>query len=219
MKMALSEMVRSKERHMNVQEFKSFLEENKDNDDLKAVVGEVFQPSSLDAALETFKGSKEMQSFIDRIETKGIEKYQKNHEQELEEKAQKLAEEKFQSMSQEDPKDLELKKLRKEFENERKERMVEKNKNLALGLLQEKKLPSGFSDFLVTDDEEKTKERFGAFSSLMDSVLEEKTKQALSGVKSDPPSSSSNAIDSEPAPDASAEEWKEYWRSQKNKEK
>lgn len=199
---------------MQTEEFKKFILDNKDNEDLRAIVGEVFNPT-LDDALKRFEGSKDYKSFVDRVQTKGIEAYMKNHGEELEQKAETLAEEKLKSMQEKDPKDLELEKLRKEFESERRERLTEKNKNTTLSLLQENKLPAGFADFIVTADDEKTKERFDSFSNLMSTVIEETQKQALSGVKTDVPNNTSMGANGEPGADATKEEWLEYYKSQK----
>jgi hypothetical protein len=101
-----------------------------------------------------------------------------------------------------------------EIKQKEKNEMLQKNKNLALTTLSEKKLPTDIMDFLVTDEQEKTKENIDLFSQMMESYT--------TSIKNNKMASNNTVLPGkdevltggkipEPAEGASKAEWKEYW--------
>lgn len=137
---------------MNLEDIKKFLSENKEQEDVKAYLGELSAVSAdkVKGYLETLEGMKLIQPKLDSHFTKGLETWKQNN-------LDKIIEEEVRKRNpQKTPEQLELEKLRKEIEDERKARNRETLVNKALKVADEKALPKGIIDFFIAEDEENT---------------------------------------------------------------
>lgn len=137
---------------MNLEDVKKFLSENKEQEDVKAYLGELSAVSfdKVKGYLETPEGMKLIQPKLDSHFTKGLETWKQNN-------LDKIIEEEVRKRNpQKTPEQLELEKLRKEIEDERKARNRETLVNKALKVADDKSLPKGIIDFFIADDEENT---------------------------------------------------------------
>ena len=137
---------------MKLEDVKKFLSENKDQDEVKAYLGELSAVSAdkVKGFLETKEGKSLIQPKLDSHFTKGLETWKANN-------LEKIIEDEVNKRNpQKTPEQLELEKLRKEIEDERKARNRESLVNKALKVADEKSLPKGIIDFFIADDEENT---------------------------------------------------------------
>ena len=137
---------------MKLEDVKKFLADNKDQDEVKAYLGELSAVSAdkVKGFLDTDEGKRLIQPRLDANFSKGLETWKQNN-------LDKIIEEEVNKRNpQKTPEQIELEKLRKEIEDERKARNRESLVNKALKVADEKKLPKGIIDFFIADDEENT---------------------------------------------------------------
>lgn len=131
---------------------KKFFTDNKDNPDVKAYLGELSAPTveGVKGFLDTEEGKKLLQPRLDAHFTKSLETWKTNN-------LEKLIDEEVRKRNPgKTPEQIELEKLRKEIEDERKARNREALVNKALKIADEKALPKGVIDFFVGEDEDGT---------------------------------------------------------------
>lgn len=153
---------------MNLEEIKAYLESNKDQDDVKAFLGELSAVSQekVKGYLQTEDGRRLIQPELDRYHAKSLESWKQNNlESIVEEELRKRNPEKS-------PAELEVEKLRKEIEDERKARTRASLKNKALEVASEKGLPKEVLDFFVADDEETTMANLSTFEEAVKSAIQ-----------------------------------------------
>lgn len=153
---------------MNLEEIKAYLESNKDQDDVKAFLGELsaVSPEKVKGYLQTEDGRRLIQPELDRYHAKSLESWKQNNlESIVEEELRKRNPEKS-------PAELEVEKLRKEIEDERKARTRASLKNKALEVASEKGLPKEVLDFFVADDEETTMANLSTFEEAVKSAIQ-----------------------------------------------
>lgn len=144
---------------INLEAVKKFLAENKDDEGVKAYLGELSAVSAdkVKGFLESEEGKKLMQPRLDSHFTKGLETWKQNN-------LEKLIEEEVNKRNpSKTPEQLELEKLRKEIEDEKKARNRESLVNKALKVAKEKSLPDGIIDFFIAEDEENTLSNLSKF--------------------------------------------------------
>lgn len=153
---------------LTLADIKKFLTDNKDQAEVKTYLGELSAPTSegVKGFLDTEEGKKLLQPRLDSHFTKSLDTWKTNNLEQL------ITEEVNKRNPTKTPEQLELEKLRKEIEDERKARNRESLVNKALKVAKEKNLPDGIIDFFVAEDEE------GTTSNL--AKLEEEYKKALS---------------------------------------
>lgn len=137
---------------MKLEDIKQFFSDNADNDDVKAYISELSTPTAegVERYLDSPEGRKLLQPRLDQNFTKGLNTWkEKNLDKLIEDEVKKRNPEKT-------PEQLELDKLRKEIEDERKARNRETLVNKALKVAKEKNLPDGIIDFFIAEDEENT---------------------------------------------------------------
>ncbi len=141
-------------------------------------------------SLDTFKGKiekdKDFKSFIDSLKdkhlNKGLETWKENN-------LDKLVDEKIKELyPEEDPKDLELKKLKQEMENMKREAQIEKLRNKALKIATERNLPTDLVDYFIGENEETTLKNLETFEETFTHNLEVKVKERLKQDSYTPPS-------------------------------
>ena len=168
---------------------KELLELIKDLEDDDSI-DEISELASKFGSLDTFKKKieedKEFKSFIDSVKdkhaSKSLETWKENN-------LDKLIDEKIKEMyPEEDPKDLELKKLKQEMENMKREAKREKLRNQALKIATEKGLPTDLVDYFIGENEETTLKNLETFEKTFTENLETKVKERLKDNSYTPPS-------------------------------
>lgn len=140
------------DKKLTIEDVKKFLADNKDQADVKTYLGELsaLTAERVEGFLDTPEGRKLLQPRLDTNFTKGLNTWkEKNLDKLVDEEVKKRNPDKTTEQ-------LELEKLRKEIEDERKARNRETLVNKALKLADEKKLPKDIVDYFIADDEEKT---------------------------------------------------------------
>ncbi|MGX2958038.1 DUF4355 domain-containing protein [Peribacillus sp. JNUCC 23] len=137
---------------INLEAIKKFLSDNKDQDDVKTYLGELSAVSAdkVKGFLDTDEGKRLVQPKLDAHFTKGLETWKTNNLETL------ITDEVNKRNPQKTPAEIEVEKLRKEIEGERKARNRETLVNKALKVAKEKNLPDGIIDFFIGEDEDGT---------------------------------------------------------------
>lgn len=152
---------------MNLEKVKQFLEDNKDNEEVKLFLEELRRPTREDVEgfLETDEGRKLLQPRLDQYFTKGLNTWkEKNLEKLVEERVKELYPEETEEQKR-------IRALEKKIEEaERRERQKELL-NKAILAATEKGLPTDMVQFFVSEDEETTLSNLNMF--------EEKYKAAV----------------------------------------
>ncbi|WP_255233658.1 DUF4355 domain-containing protein [Bacillus altitudinis] len=163
---------------MNIEEIKQFLEQNKENEEVKAFVGELSAVSAdkVKGFLETEEGKKVLQPRLDQHFTKGLETWKDNN-------LKKIVEEEISKRNpSKTPEQLEIEKLRKDMESERNARNREKLVNTALKVADKKTLPKDVIDFFIGENEESTIENLGkleeSFNAAVQAAVDAKFKES-----------------------------------------
>lgn len=146
---------------MKKSELIELLKNNKDDEDIdevlknaepvKALVGSGLTLDAFKSKLESDPNFKSfMDSEKDKHATKSLETWKTNN-------LQKMVDEEYKKQHPEaDPKDTEIAKLKKQFEDMQKESIKKDLTNKALKTMTEKKLPADLVNFIVGQDEDTT---------------------------------------------------------------
>ena len=163
---------------MNIEEIKQFLEQNKDNEEVKAFVGELSAVSAdkVKGFLETEEGKKILQPRLDQHFTKSLDTWKENN-------LEKIVEDEVSKRNpSKTPEQLEVEKLRKEIEAEKAARNRETLVNKALKAADEKKLPKDVIDFFIGENEDSTLENLSkleeSFNAAVQAAVDAKFKES-----------------------------------------
>ncbi len=180
---------------MNIEEIKQFLAENKDNEEVKAFVGELSAVSAdkVKGFLETEEGKRLIQPRLDSYFTKGLDTWKSNN-------LESLIEEELQKRNpSKTPEQIELEKLRSEIERERAARNREALVNKALNVADEKQLPKGVIDYFIGEDEETTLANLSKFEETFNAAVQNavdiKFKESGTNFEKGDPSPASGSVD------------------------
>ena len=174
----------------NFAEVQTYLEAQKENTEVKTYM-DTFR---VQPTLEAFKGltntNAEYKSFMDsekdKHSTKGLETWKTNN-------LDKIYQERFTKENPTaDPKDVELNKLKAEFESMKNATVKEKLTNKTLKQFQELKLPSELVDFIVSDSEETTTKNLETLKAIFASHDEAIKTEFAKGNSYTPPGSKGN---------------------------
>ncbi|MDR4436060.1 MULTISPECIES: DUF4355 domain-containing protein [Bacillus subtilis group] len=149
-------------------EVKKFLEENKENEEVKAFVGELSAVSAdkVEGFLETDEGKRLIQPRLDSHFTKGLETWKANNLDALvDAKVKELYPEETEEQKR-------IRKLEKELEDQKTAAQREKLLNKAVSYASEKQLPADVVEFFIGDDEESTMKNLGAFEEKYNAALQ-----------------------------------------------
>lgn len=165
------------------------IEDDKDVDETLATSELATKFGGLEAFKQKINTDKEFKSFIDSLKdthlSKGIETWKTNN-------LQKLIDEKVKELyPEDDPKDLELKKLQQQMEDMKKETLRKELTNKALKKMTDEGLPTDLVDFLVGADEETTTKNIDLFKEKFTSKLETTVKERLKDNSYTPPAGGS----------------------------
>lgn len=130
---------------------------------------------------EEIELEKKIEAESDRKLAKALEKKRKEWEEKQQEAIQKALEEKerLSKLSEKERESEELSKERKKLEQERAEHNRRVLRADAVDDLQEKGLPSNFSDFLLGEDAESTLENINNFKTAFDEAVNAAVKEKL----------------------------------------
>ncbi|MFP7238132.1 DUF4355 domain-containing protein [Bacillus altitudinis] len=180
---------------MNIEEIKQFLEQNKENEEVKAFVGELSAVSAdkVKGFLETEEGKKLLQPRLDQHFTKGLETWKENN-------IGKIVEEEVSKRNpSKTPEQIEVEKLRKEIEAERAARNRETLVNKALKAADEKKLPKDIIDFFIGENEDSTLENLSkledSFNAAVQTAVDGKFKESGREIERGNGASHSSGVD------------------------
>lgn len=155
---------------MDLEQVKQFLNENKDDKEVSAYLGELRQPTAQDVEgyLDTADGQKVLQPRLDSYFTKGLNTWKENNLNKLvDAEVKKLNPEMTEEQRQ-------INELKQQLEDQRKEAAREKNMNKAISHATDKQLPanSDLLSFFVGDDEESTLNNLGVFEETFNSAIQ-----------------------------------------------
>ncbi|MGM5473795.1 DUF4355 domain-containing protein [Bacillus pumilus] len=180
---------------MNIEEIKQFLEQNKENEEVKAFVGELSAVSAdkVKGFLETEEGKKVLQPRLDQHFTKGLATWKENN-------LEKIVEEEVSKRNpSKTPEQIEVEKLRKEIEAERAARNRETLVNKALKAADEKKLPKDIIDFFIGENEDSTLENLSkledSFNAAVQTAVDGKFKESGREIERGNGASHSSGVD------------------------
>ncbi|WP_425203988.1 DUF4355 domain-containing protein [Priestia megaterium] len=164
---------------MNLEEIKSFIDENKEQEDVKVFLqGYQSQPSVEELqkfALEHEEGKKWFDSQRDKHFSKGLETWKTNNLESI------IAEELKKRNPDKTPEQLEIEKLKAQFAELENAKTRETLKNKALTVATEKKLPTNILDFFIGQDEDSTVSNLTAFEEAMQAYVTAQVEERLKG--------------------------------------
>ncbi|ACA55035.1 DUF4355 domain-containing protein [Clostridium botulinum] len=157
------------------------IEDDKDIDEILAT-----KFGGLEVFKQKINTDKDFKSYMDsekdRHYNKALDTWKANN-------LQSLIDEKIKELyPEDDPKDLELKKLQQEMENMKKEKIKEQLTNKALKIATEKGLPSQLVDYFIGQDEETTNKNLETLEKVFTEKLETTVKERLKDNSYTPPS-------------------------------
>lgn len=204
---------------MTQEEFKKFLEENATSEDVQKIIGDYAPKPKLEDLLQSEDYSKKFQSLLDSEKTKAVEAFK---EKTLPKRVEEEVAKKLEQKNHKDPWQIKLEEmqkqqeeLQKKLEDKEKAEQRERLRNKALQTASEKGLPSNMVDYFLGEDEDSTVENLNLF----EKTLSEYGKKIKEGVyknkNTDVPSKeSTTSAQGTPGPNASKEEWIEYYKKQ-----
>ncbi|HGO2879360.1 TPA: DUF4355 domain-containing protein [Staphylococcus aureus] len=154
---------------MNIEEVKSFLEEHKDDKEVKDYLSGLKTVSVDDVKgfLDTEEGKRFIQPELDRYHSKGLESWkEKNLENLIEQEVQKRNLEQSEEQKR-------ISALEKELEKRDAEAKREKLRSNALGKAQELNLPTSLVDRFLGDSDEDTEQNLKALKETFDKYVRE----------------------------------------------
>ncbi|MED3441964.1 DUF4355 domain-containing protein [Bacillus subtilis] len=151
-----------------LEEVKKFLEENKENEEVKAFVGELSAVSAdkVEGFLETDEGKRLIQPRLDSHFTKSLDTWKANNLDALvDAKVKELYPEETEEQKR-------IRKLEKELEDQKTAAQREKLLNKAVSYASEKQLPADVVEFFIGEDEESTMKNLGTFEEKYNAALQ-----------------------------------------------
>lgn len=203
---------------MTTEELQQFLAENKDDDNVRKVLQQ-YVPKDINALMEDEDFAKKLNSYLDSEKSKAVASFEANT---LPKKVQERVEKELENRNKKEPWQIELEKMQTQLEEtnqklaekERAERR-EQMRNKALQIATEKKLPTKLVDFVVSDDEETTTKNL----EMLESTLTEYGKNIKQNIyqnnNPEVPAKETEGKAGEPGPNATKEQWKQFYANQR----
>lgn len=174
---------------MTVEEIKKFLEENKEDEQVKSFV-EGLQGNKSVSVQEIEKLANEndevkrwLDSIKDKHASKSLETWKSNHLEKI------IQDEIKKANPQKQDWEIELEKVKAELEKERTEKKREQLSKKALSIASEKNIPTSIVDYFLGQDEESTIENLGKFEQAMKTYVDVKVQERIKSSSYTPPSS------------------------------
>ena len=158
---------------MDLQELKQYLESNKDNSDVQAVINEFKTVSEEDVRsyLDTDEGKRFIQPTLDRYHNKSLQTWKDNNLQNL------VEDEVAKRNPQETEEQKRIRKLEEELENRDKAAARKDLETKALKIAQEKQLPIDLVNYFVGEDEDTTSENLDKLKAQIESSVQAQVDQ------------------------------------------
>lgn len=171
----------------NFNEVKEYFEQNKDNEEVKGFIGNFKEVPTLDMFKEKIEKDEDFKGYINSLKdshfSKSLETWKSNNLQKLVD-AEMLK--KNPSLT---PEQLELQNMKKEIENMKKEKARVEMSAKYKDVLNEKKIPSNLTDFLLNnEDEEVINSNITLFEESMKSYIDNMVNERLQQGSYTPPS-------------------------------
>ena len=151
-----------------LEDVKKFLEENKENEDVKSYLNELSAVSAdkVNGFLDTEEGKRLIQPRLDSHFTKGLDTWKANNLDALvDAKVKELYPEETEEQKR-------IRKLEKELKDQKTAAQREKLLNKAVSYASEKQLPADVVEFFIGEDEESTMKNLGAFEEKYNAALQ-----------------------------------------------
>jgi hypothetical protein len=168
---------------ITLEDVQKFLNDNQEDKDVKAYLGELKQPTAEDVEgfLDSAEGKKLLQPRLDQNFTKGLNTWKEKNLQKLIDEAVKEAN------PDETPEQKRIRELEEKIANTEKESQREKLLNKAVSHASEKGLPTDIVSFFIGEDEETTLTNLGTFeekyTAALNKAVDEKFKSGGRDVK------------------------------------
>lgn len=160
---------------MNFEEIKAFLNENKDNEDVKILLKEMIDEKILNDILETDTAKRLLQPKMDRYFAKGLETWKQNN-------LNKIVEEEIaKRFPPETPEQKQIRELQQKLQEMEMATKREKLQALKLKALSEQGLPAKLSDFINVDNEELLPEVINTLKEVWTTSIESVINERLKG--------------------------------------
>lgn len=193
---------------MNINDVKQFIEENKDNEEVKNYIGGFITSGRVEEFLNSDDGKKLLQPKLDSYHSKSLESWKMNNIEKL------LDAEVKKRFPAKDEREIEVEKLRLEVEKMKQEKLHETLKNKALTYATEKKLPVNLVDYFLGADEEGTIKNLNSLEEVFNAHIQNQVEERLKSNNYTPPKSNSQSTD---ISKMSMEEYANYWQEQNKK--
>lgn len=199
---------------MNLEEIKNYLNENKEDEEVQALLKEFnsINQDDIKDFLDTDDGQKLLQPRLDSYFTKGLNTWKENN-------LDKLVAEKLKEINPEQtPEQIELQQMKAELEEMKNAKIRESLKNTALTQATEKNIPTSLVDYLLGTDEETTTANLETFEEAMKQYVDKQVKQRISDSSYEPPADdeSGKAFTKEQIASMSPEEINKNWNEIKD---
>lgn len=177
---------------MDLKEIQTFLETNKENEEVKTYLNSFRVEPTLEVFKSKLESDKDFKSFMDSEKdkhyAKALETWKTNNLNTL------IDEEIKKRFPEADPRDTELAKLKAEIEKIQKDSIKKDLKNKALEIATNKKLPIELIDFLVSDNEENTVKNLEKLESVFSTSIEALVQERLKTGSYTPPKGDSSNV-------------------------
>ena len=152
---------------MDFEEFKQYLEENKDNSDVQSALKGFTTVSADDVRsfLDTDEGKQLIQPTLDRYHSKSLETWKANNLDSI------IEEEVTNRTPQETEEQKRIRKLEEELQNRDKDAKRKDLQNKAFKLAQDKGVPTDLVDYFIGEDEESTSANLDSLKEHFDTTV------------------------------------------------
>lgn len=207
---------------MDKEQLKQFLSENSSDEDVQSVLSEYAPKPKLEDLLSSEEYSKKFQSLLDSEKSKAVESFKQNT---LPQRVEERVKEELSKKDKKDPWQIKLEEmeqkqseLMKQLEDKERAENRERLRNKAFKTVTEKNLPSDLVDYFLGEDEETTMENLKVLEETLSSYEKKVKNSVYRNKNTDIPSSkeADGSSGDKPSPDASKEEWMEYYRKHKS---
>lgn len=195
---------------MNITEISTYLEDNKDSEEVKTLVGSLQKPLSKETVeeyLSTEEGKKLIQPTLDSYFTTGLNTWK-------EKTLPKVVEEEISKRYPAETEDQKrIRALEETIRQTEREKNLAQIRSKALSTLSEKKLPQGVVDFFTSDTEENLDADITKFEEIFNQAVQAAVEERLRSAGRTPFESSSST-DSANIDSMSMKEYEAYRRKQ-----
>jgi hypothetical protein len=164
---------------MSFEEIKKYLDENKESNEEVKTYLQGFKQFSVDEVSKLVNEKEDFKKWFDSERdkhfSKGLDTWKTNNLEKL------ITDEIKKRNPDKSPEQIELEKLRADFEAAQKQLALKGVKEKATTLATEKKIPLELLDFFVNEDEEKTNTNLSTFESVMEKYIKAQVEERLKG--------------------------------------